>query len=78
MKRKELLINMEKERFNQNMLALHRGTEDMTSRGEANSAHEANKMKWTAIREFIQQKIETHPASEPFTAERVTSERSTH
>lgn len=76
MKKKELLINMEKERFNQNMVALHRGTEDMTSRGEAISAHGTTKEKWTAIREFIQQTIEKHPDSGPSKAERVTSERS--
>lgn len=77
MKRKELLINMEKERFNQNLVALHQGTVDMTSQGEANDAHEATKKKWTAIRGFIQQTIEKHPDSELFTGARVTSERST-
>lgn len=63
MKRKELLINMEKERFNQNMVALHRGTEDVTSRGEVISAHETTKNKWAAIRGFIQQTIEQQPGS---------------
>lgn len=77
MKRKELLINQEKERFNQNMVALHKGTENMTSRGEADDAHRATKQKWTTIREFIQQTMEKHVDSELLTAERVTSERST-
>ena len=76
MKRKELLINMEKERFNQNLVALHKGTEDMMSQGEVNDAHEATKNKWTAIRGFIQQTIEKHPDSDVFAASGVTSEHS--
>lgn len=75
MKRKELLINLEKERFNQNLVALHQGTEDMMLRGEVNDTHEATKNKWAAIRGFIQQTMEKHADADVFTRARVTSER---
>lgn len=74
MKRKELLIKMEKERFNQNLVALHKGTEDMMAQGEI---HYATENKWKAIRGFIEQTIERHPDADVVAGVRVTSEHST-
>jgi hypothetical protein len=63
MKKKELLINMETERFNRNMAALQTGKEEIASEGEVTGA--ATKGKWATIREFIQQTIEKKPDSVP-------------
>lgn len=60
MKKKESLINMEKERFNRNMAALQCGNVDMTSQGEAT---DVSKGKWATLREFIQQTMEKRPDS---------------
>lgn len=58
MKKKELLVNMEKERFNRNMAALQQGKDSITSRGEVNDDAGRSKEKWAALREFIQQNME--------------------
>jgi hypothetical protein len=75
MKKKELLVQMEKERFNRNMAVLQQGNEDTTLRGEVNDDAGRSRQKWAALREFIQQNMETQPDSGLVNAGHVTSHR---
>lgn len=64
MKKKELLISMEKERFNKNMAQLmqsYHGKEEEKDSTTISDAKEGGRSKWAAIRGFIQQTMEQRP-----------------
>lgn len=67
MKKKEMLISMEKERFNKNlaqMAALPAGGNTITNNGAAKGTSSSGN-KWAALREFIQQTTEQRPDANP-------------
>lgn len=64
MKKKELLISMEKERFNKNMAQMmqsYHGKEEEKDSNTISNAKGRGRSKWAAIRGFIQQTMEQRP-----------------
>lgn len=64
MKKKELLISMEKERFDKNMAQLmqsYQGKEEEKESTTISDAKGGGRSKWAAIRGFIQQTMERRP-----------------
>lgn len=64
MKKKELWISMEKERFNKNMAQLmqsYHGKEEEKDSTTISDGKEGGRSKWAAIRGFIQQTMEQRP-----------------
>lgn len=67
MKKKELLISMEKERFNKNMAQLmqsYQGKEEEKESSTVTDAKGRGSSKWAAIRGYIQQTMERRPLIE--------------
>ena len=65
MKKKELLISMEKERFNKNMAQMmqsYHGNEEEKDSNTISNATGRGRSKWAAIRGFIQQTMEQRTA----------------
>ncbi len=61
MKKKEILINMEKERFNKNlaqMAALPAGGHTITNDNGVANGTSSSSNRWAALREFMQQTTE--------------------
>lgn len=53
MKKQEKLVQMEKERFNKNMAQMAAGHDAATA--EASAASSGHRLRWAAVRQFIQQ-----------------------
>lgn len=59
MKKQEKLTRMEKERFNKNMAQMAVGRDAATA--EASAASSGHRLRWAAVRQFIQQTAEQRP-----------------
>lgn len=63
-KKKELLISLEKERFNKNMAQMMQscqGKEEEKDSATVSDREKGGRSKWAVIREFIQQTMEQRP-----------------
>lgn len=61
MKKKELLISMDKERFNKNMAQMMQSYHGKEEEKDSTDAKGGGRNKWAAIRGFIQQTMEQRP-----------------
>lgn len=61
MRKKENLIARERERFNNNMAQMIQTKAEKVSKTATSYANESTGLRWAAIREFIQQRVEQRP-----------------